>query len=279
MARGEVTCVRRLASRGFTYLWVLLIIAALGAGAGATVQVWTIAGQREREAELLFVGEQYARAIASYVAADATRTYPKSFEELLADRRLPVVRRHLRRLYRDPMTGGSEWGIVRVAGGIAGVYSRSQARPMKRAGFKERHAHFAEASTLADWKFTAEAGAAGAPTRSGGGLPSAGPSGPAGPPVDIFPGTPPVPQVAAPAAPSAPVPVVQPKPAAKNTARTAAERQCRLMARGDVTSCAAIRANRGDAAGMRCEQSAAARAATCVEANAFEGALPSLVTE
>jgi len=269
---------RQPCCRGYTFVWVLLVIAVMGIGAAGSAQVWSTFVQRDREAELLFVGDQYARAIAGYVAADSSRAYPRSFEDLLADRRQPVVRRHLRKPYVDPMTGSAEWGIVRVAGGIGGVYSLSPARPMKRARFKERYLHFAEAATYADWKFATEAGAPSEPVRAGGGHSATAPR-VGGSVIDPAPGTTQGARSALQEAPPAVVPSVQPKPAAKSTTRTAVERQCRLLARSDVTSCTAIRASRGDAAGGRCEQSAAARASTCVDANAFEGGLPVLVTE
>lgn len=270
----------RSSGLGFAYLWVLLMIAAAGAGAAATAQVWSTAAQRDREAELLFAGDQYARAIASYVEADPSRALPRRFEDLLRDARTPTVRRHLRRLYRDPITGSSDWGIVLSGGGIVGVFSRSTARPFKRSGFKERHAHFATASQYAEWKFVAEL-AAGAPGPAAAG-------GTANPPAaGVAQGAPPpeAPVVLTPVGASPAQPAEKPaatapvKPASSATARTAVERQCRLIARADAGTCAAMRSSRGDAVAARCEQSAADRASTCVEARAFQGAMPSLVTE
>jgi hypothetical protein len=147
-----------------TYLWVLLMIAVLGAGAAAVAEVWVTHAQREREAELLFVGEQYRRAIGAYFEATpgAARRYPRSFEDLLRDSRYPVVRRYLRRIYADPITGSSEWGIVKAPdGGIAGVYSRSERATYKKKGFKPEHAAFEDAAVYADWKFIYAAGSAG----------------------------------------------------------------------------------------------------------------------
>lgn len=146
--------------RGWVLLALLFMLAALGAGMAALGTVWTTVAQREREAELLFVGEQYRRAIESYQqrGPGSEKPYPPSLEALLQDRRFPMPVRHLRRLYPDPMTGRPEWGLVRDAqGGIVGVYSLSDAQPLRTTGFTPQQEGFAEASTYRDWVFRAQA--------------------------------------------------------------------------------------------------------------------------
>lgn len=146
--------------RGFGYLLLLFALAAVGlllAGAG---QVWHSAAQREKETELLFVGGQFANAIASYYerTPGAAKQYPAQLADLLEDRRWPVPLRHLRKLYRDPLTGDPEWGLVRVGGRIVGVHSRSAARPFRTAfqGRYGRYAAFAGALRYDQWVFRAE---------------------------------------------------------------------------------------------------------------------------
>src|SRR5687767_15501109 len=51
---------------GFTYLAALFMAAALGAGLVAVGETWSHARQREKEAELLWIGEQFRQAIALY---------------------------------------------------------------------------------------------------------------------------------------------------------------------------------------------------------------------
>lgn len=51
---------------GFTYLAVLAMIAIIGIALAVTGEVWHIALKREKERELLFVGDQFRRAINSY---------------------------------------------------------------------------------------------------------------------------------------------------------------------------------------------------------------------
>ena len=100
---------------GYTYLLVLFAVAALGLVAAEAGVVWQTTARREREAELLAIGVEMARALARYRDESplGARPWPSTLEELVEDRRFPVPRRHLRRIYRDPFTGRAEWGLVR----------------------------------------------------------------------------------------------------------------------------------------------------------------------
>jgi type II secretory pathway pseudopilin PulG len=140
---------------GFTYLGLLFFVALIGVGLAAVGLVWHTAVKREREAELLFVGEQYRRAIKSYYdASPGAKQYPRSLEDLLLDPRFPNVRRHLRRMYADPMSGAKDWEVVSAPdGAILGVHSRSREKPLKSAGFKPELAAFAQAESYAGWVF------------------------------------------------------------------------------------------------------------------------------
>jgi hypothetical protein len=64
--------------------------------------------------------------------------------------RFPGKRRHLRRLYPDPMTGQADWVLLRQGDHIIGVRSRATGRPFKQAGFEKRDADFAGAASYAD---------------------------------------------------------------------------------------------------------------------------------
>lgn len=146
------------AERGFTYLAMLLAVAVVGIGLSAAGQTWSTAAQGEREVELLFAGDQFRRAIRSYVlASPGAQRYPRRLEDLLADDRFPSARRHLRRIYRDPMTGRRDWVLVEApGGGIMGVHSRSDSTPFKTAGFREEDRALEGAARYSDWKFVYE---------------------------------------------------------------------------------------------------------------------------
>lgn len=162
------------AQRGFTYLGLMFLIAFIGIGLAKAGMLWQTEVQREREKELLFIGEQYAMAIGSYYESTPSglKQYPASLEDLLQDNRFPVVRRHLRKLYRDPVTGGEEWGMVKQQGRITGIYSLSLQRPLKKSGFPFAWAAFADAGSYAGWQFNYAPGASQAvqqPAQDGGG--------------------------------------------------------------------------------------------------------------
>ena len=141
---------------GFTYLTVLYIIAFMGVGLALIGEVWHTAQMREREQELLFAGHQFRKAILLYYESTpgAPKRYPRTLEELLKDDRFPSARRYLRRLYHDPITGKNEWGIVKAPdGGVMGVYSLSEEKPLKSANFRQRDKEFEGTARYADWKF------------------------------------------------------------------------------------------------------------------------------
>jgi len=148
---GVVNC------RGFTYLWVLLLVALMGVGLTVAVEIDSVATQRDQERELLSIGRQFRYAIGRYYEAQQSggrREYPPSLEELLRDSRFPGVRRHLRRVFVDPMTGKPEWGLLRANGRIVGVYSLAEKRPIKQEGFEPSDAAFSGSQQIREWRFT-----------------------------------------------------------------------------------------------------------------------------
>jgi type II secretory pathway pseudopilin PulG len=155
---------------GFTYLALLIAVAVGGAVLAAVGELTSHAQQREKEAELLFVGQQYREAIRAYYerSPGGAKRYPKKLEDLLSDSRYPVAQRYLRRPYSDPMTGKADWGLVDAPeGGIMGVYSLSEAPPIKSGGFSKRDESFGGAARYADWKFFYSATALSSPTGLG----------------------------------------------------------------------------------------------------------------
>lgn len=155
---------------GYTYVVVLAWIALAGVGLGITGELWATAAQREREADLLYIGEAFRAALnAYYEQSPGVPRYPATLAALLRDERYPTVRRHLRRIYVDPMTGKAEWGLVRDGSGtIVGVHSLSRARPLRNAHFSRAQEAFAGKQAYAEWVFRAD-GAVAAP---GGGAPA-----------------------------------------------------------------------------------------------------------
>lgn len=146
----------QIRQRGFTYLGLLFAVVLAGVALAAIGVVWSMERQRERERELLFVGERFREAIASYYerSPGLVKRYPAKLDELLKDGRFLTVRRHLTQVYRDPMTGTRNWGLIPAPeGGIMGVHSSSTSAPIKRAGFPSEFSEFEGKSSYAEWRF------------------------------------------------------------------------------------------------------------------------------
>ena len=176
---------------GFTYLGVLLLVAIMGAVLAATATVWHTLAQRDKERELLYIGHEFRAAIGLYYerTPGAAKQFPKKLEDLLEDKRQTNLARYLRKRYIDPLTASKEWGRVPGPGGtIMGVYSLSQAVPVKSGNFEEADKDFEGASSYQDWKFVYRPKAAAtpltpaAPAPAAAVAPSSAPAAPSTPP-------------------------------------------------------------------------------------------------
>jgi len=154
--------------KGFVYIWALFAVTLLGVIMAGIGQVWQTKAQREKEKELLFVGEQFQKAIMSYYnnATGGPKQYPESLEDLLLDDRSSTSKRHLRKIFLDPMTNSYKWGLVtepipkQTTGinfiddaGIIGIYSHSKKIPIRVKNFPDGYADFSKAESYQDWKF------------------------------------------------------------------------------------------------------------------------------
>jgi len=189
---------------GFTYLGLIIFVAIIGLVGAATLKIGSLLQRAAAEEELLEIGAAFSAALDSYAAATprGASPYPPSLAELLKDPRSPAVRRHLRKIYVDPLTGKAEWGIVYLGDGETGIvafHSLADARPLKIANFDKRFKGLDNKDKVSEWRFSAgERSLAPAvnPTQSGG--PNAQPA----PPIPQ-PAAPPVPAVEEPTPPPA----------------------------------------------------------------------------
>ena len=140
---------------GVMLLALMIFMAIVGIVVTKTAEVWSTTLAREREQELLFVGDQYRQAIERYYYATpgSAKALPATLEDLAQDDRFPKSQRHLRQTYLDPMQGGDAWGVVRQGSRIVGVYSLSEQKPMKKSGFDPRYSEFSSAQTYRGWRF------------------------------------------------------------------------------------------------------------------------------
>ncbi len=140
--------------RGFAYLLLLATIAILGIASSAAVTLGAQMGRRDAEQQLMAIGAEFQQALRGYAGVPLGARGPRSLEELLKDPRVPGIRRHLRQLYADPLTGKAEWGLVTDSQGfIVGIHSLADGTPIKQNGFDPAQAGFEEARSYRDWVF------------------------------------------------------------------------------------------------------------------------------
>lgn len=145
---------------GFAYVLLLIGVAVTGLVASASLSLGATMARRDAERELLFVGLAYEQALRSYAGvahaggANVGGRGPQTLDDLLRDPRVPGIRRHLRQRYADPLTGKDQWGLVTDAsGGIVGIYSLAEGRPIQQSGFDPRMAHLEAADSYRQWVF------------------------------------------------------------------------------------------------------------------------------
>lgn len=144
--------------RGFSYIGVMvtLVIAAIGMQGAAVM--WQQQTQRANEALLLEVGEAYRLAIGGYYEStpQPVKQYPMTLNELVEDKRFPVLKRHLRKLYTDPFFARQGMTPVFRNGRIVGVHSQSLLQPIRSAGYQEFESGFHGARHYREWQFIYE---------------------------------------------------------------------------------------------------------------------------
>ena len=95
--------------RGYAMAALLVSLGVMMLLMSVAMPVWRHQAQREKEAELIFRGEQYARAINYYQRKMGPGNFPQSIDIL-------VQQRFLRKKYKDPMTADGEFEIIPVGG-------------------------------------------------------------------------------------------------------------------------------------------------------------------
>ncbi len=107
---NTLMCLRgKNSQRGYTMAALLVSIGVMMLLMSVAMPVWRHQAQREKEAELIFRGEQYARAVNHYQRKMGPGNFPPSIDVL-------VQQRFLRKKYKDPMTEDGEFGIIPVGG-------------------------------------------------------------------------------------------------------------------------------------------------------------------
>ncbi|WP_229505640.1 type II secretion system protein [Massilia genomosp. 1] len=145
-------------AHGFTYLGLIILVTVIGLVGAASLKVGSLMQRAAAEEELLAIGAAFSDALRSYAAATppGQPQQPPTLQELLKDPRFPGTRRHLRKIFVDPITGKAEWGVMYVGDkqGVLGVYSLSDSPPLKVGNFDARFLNMENKSKLSEWKFT-----------------------------------------------------------------------------------------------------------------------------
>ncbi len=96
-------------NRGYTLVALIVGMAVMSILIAAVLPLASAEAQRDREAELIFRGLQYAEGIRNF-----KRRYgrsPNTLKEMYEMRP-----RTLRKLWKDPMTNSDKWGLITSAG-------------------------------------------------------------------------------------------------------------------------------------------------------------------
>jgi type II secretory pathway pseudopilin PulG len=125
----------RDSSAGFAMAALLVGMTIMAIFLSMALPAWKTAAQREKEAELIFRGQQYARAVMLFQRKYAN-TFPPNIDVLLNEH-------FLRKKYKDPMTNSGEFQMIYAnqqasaqpnAGGIVPTQGQPQARPTAVVG-------------------------------------------------------------------------------------------------------------------------------------------------
>jgi hypothetical protein len=168
------------ADYGYALFLVLMIATVLLIGLTAALPSIYQEGQREREAELIFRGKQYARAVATF--HQKFQRYPTSIKELVEPTN---GMRFLRKEYTDPMTPGGQWRFIHCNAQGALLDSKTQPSPgtgQGQGGAGQGASGFgmSGASGMGGGAFGPQGAAGSGSDQSGAGGSSFGPQGPGG---------------------------------------------------------------------------------------------------
>ena len=113
-------CPRPRLRGGYTLVALIVIVAVMNVLVAAALPYWSQVMKRDREAELIFRGLQYAEAIRVFQLR--FNRLPNTLDELIE-----VNPRSIRRLWKDPMTDSGEWQPIFAQVGQGGGRGRQVA--------------------------------------------------------------------------------------------------------------------------------------------------------
>jgi type II secretory pathway pseudopilin PulG len=110
-------------TRGYTLVALIVIVAVMNVLVAASLPYWSQVVKRDKEAELIFRGLQYAEAIRVFQLR--FNRLPNTLDELIE-----VNPRSIRQLWKDPMADDGEWEPIRAQAGQAGRAGEGRGRQL-----------------------------------------------------------------------------------------------------------------------------------------------------
>ena len=141
---------RRSGEQGYLMVALLVSMSIMAIMMGAALPAWHTMAQREKEAELVFRGEQIARAMGLYQRRVANAQVP-SIDFL-------VEQRYLRKKYKDPITNDDFDVVTSAGGGVLGEIQQLQSAIQQASGRAGGSAQSATASAAAQGRGGGAAG-------------------------------------------------------------------------------------------------------------------------
>src|SRR5438552_6729881 len=115
--------MRLRGQQGYAMVAQIVAMSIMGIMMTVAMPTWRQMAQREKEAELVFRGQQYARAIGLFQKKSGPGVLPPSIDAL-------VQGHYLRKKYKDPITGG-DFDVLQA--GAATAPGSSTANPGQSA--------------------------------------------------------------------------------------------------------------------------------------------------
>src|SRR5258705_8631724 len=110
---------------GYAMVALMVAMSIMAVMMTVAMPTWRQLSQREKEAELVFRGQQYARAIGLFQKKSGPGVLPPNIDAL-------VDGHYLRKKYKDPITGG-DFDVL-LAGGASATPGASTANPTLQPG-------------------------------------------------------------------------------------------------------------------------------------------------
>ena len=126
MRRGSRR-LNRSRQGGFTYFGVIIAVLLIGMALAAAGVVARTAMQREREAQLLWVGAQYRNALTKFFNQNGGRL-PQDLKELVLDESTPVPRPAPSYLPSSSARARASWPMAQAQCSADSPWSEAEAR-------------------------------------------------------------------------------------------------------------------------------------------------------